>query len=126
MRIAASEHTSRPWRIREIAPDFRLEDVWALPGTGSAGDFDRLVDVVAAYDPFRSKAPVVRALFAVRDALGRLLRLDDDSSGVGGRVASLRDRLPADLRDRPPGPTFAAVPFTSLYRTDDEWAAEAA
>src|SRR2546423_14402726 len=96
MRIAASEHTSRPWRIREIAPDFRLEDVWALPGTGSAGDFDRLVDVVAAYDPFRSKAPVVRALFAVRDALGRLLRLRDDSPGGGGPGAA--------PRGPPPGP----------------------
>ena len=36
---------------------------------------------------------------------------------------SLRDRLPADLRDGPAGPR-ARAPFTSLYLTGDEWAAE--
>src|SRR5205814_6286272 len=35
-------------------------------------------------------------------------------------------RLPADLREGPTGPAFVAVPFTSLYLTDDEWAAEIA
>jgi hypothetical protein len=41
-------------------------------------------------------------------------------------VPTLRDRLPADLRDAPSGPEFASAPFTSLYLLDDEWAAEAA
>jgi hypothetical protein len=41
-------------------------------------------------------------------------------------VPTLRDRLPADLRDAPSGPEFAALPFTSLYLTADEWAAEVA
>ena len=39
---------------------------------------------------------------------------------------SLRDRLPADLRDGPSGPEFDALPFTPLYLLDDEWAAEIA
>jgi len=34
--------------------------------------------------------------------------------------------LPADLRDCPSGPDFPALPFTSLYLLDDEWAAEIA
>jgi hypothetical protein len=37
---------------------------------------------------------------------------------------TLRDRLPKDLRDAPSGPEFDAVPFTSLYLIEDEWAAE--
>jgi hypothetical protein len=41
-------------------------------------------------------------------------------------VPTLRERLPADLRDGPSGPNFDALPFTSLYLTDDEWAAEIA
>jgi len=41
-------------------------------------------------------------------------------------VPTLRDRLPADLRDGPSGPDFDAVPFTPLYLLDDEFAAEAA
>jgi hypothetical protein len=34
--------------------------------------------------------------------------------------------LPADLRAAPPGPDFAALPFTLFYLLDDEWAAEIA
>jgi hypothetical protein len=41
-------------------------------------------------------------------------------------VPTLRDRLPADLRDGPSGPAFDALPFTSLYLVGDEWAAEIA
>jgi hypothetical protein len=41
-------------------------------------------------------------------------------------VATLRNRLPRDLRDGPAGPDLHAVPFTSVYLTDDEWAAEMA
>ena len=41
-------------------------------------------------------------------------------------MPTLRDRLPADLRDAPSGPDFDALPFTSLYLIDDEWAAEIA
>src|SRR5918995_1836455 len=34
VRLPNAAHTSRPWRIHELAPDFRLEDVWALPTPG--------------------------------------------------------------------------------------------
>ena len=39
---------------------------------------------------------------------------------------TLRDRLPADLRDAPSGPSSATLPFSPLYMTGDEWAAEIA
>jgi uncharacterized protein DUF2867 len=58
--------------------------------------------------------------------LGELLGWDDADAGLGSRVPTLRDRLPVDLRDAPSGPDFAALPFTSLYLLDDEWAAEIA
>jgi hypothetical protein len=35
MRLPNAAHESLPWRIREIAPDFTVEDVWALPASGS-------------------------------------------------------------------------------------------
>jgi len=41
-------------------------------------------------------------------------------------VRSLRERLPADLREAPPGPVFESLPFTSLYLLVDEFAAEMA
>jgi hypothetical protein len=126
MQLPDSAHTSRPWRIHEIAHDFRLEDVWALPTPGGPDDFGLLVEGAVAQDPERSPNRAVRTLFALRWKIGELLGLDGDDSGVGSRVPTLRDRLPADLREGPSGPEFAALPFTSLYLTGDEFAAEVA
>lgn len=69
--------------------------------------------------------PPVRVLFTIRWKLGRLFGWDDPDDGIGARVETLRDRLPADLRDAA-GPTFDELPFTSLYLLADEWAAEIA
>ena len=41
-------------------------------------------------------------------------------------MPTLRDRLPADLRDAPSGPDFEELPFRPLYLLEDEWAAEIA
>ncbi len=126
MRLPNSAHTSRPWRIHDLTRDFRLEDVWALPGAGDQDDFPRLVQLIASGDPSQSSSRAVRALFAIRWKIGEVFGWDGSDAGVGSRVSTLRDRLPADLRDGPSGPDFDALPFTSLYLLDDEWAAEIA
>jgi hypothetical protein len=126
MMLANTAHTSRPWRIHEITPDFRLEDVWALPTPGGPDDFPRLVQQFASADPSQNLPGAARTLWALRWKIGELLGWDDEDDGVGSRVPTLRDRLPADLRDAPPGPEFDSLPFTSLYLLEDEWAAEAA
>jgi hypothetical protein len=126
MRLPDSAHDSRPWRIHEIAGDFRLEDVWALPTPGGPDDFPRLVDMAASLDFGRSSSLAVRGLFALRWWIGGLLGWDDGTTGLGSRVPSLRDRLPADLRDAPAGPEFPGLPFRPLYLLDDEFAAEIA
>jgi len=115
MRLPAQAHTSQPWRIHEIAPDFRVEDVWALPTPGGPEDFARLVDLVPR---FHSSSRAVRALFAIRSAVGSVLRLDRP------RRLALRDRVPVDLRDT--APRADTGPFTPLYCTADEWALEIA
>jgi hypothetical protein len=125
MRLANSTHSSRPWRIHELTRDFRLEDVWALPTPGGADDFPRLVQQFASGDPAESSSALARALFAIRWKVGDLLGWDGSDSGLGSRVPTLRDRLPADLREAR-GPEFDPLPFTSLYLLDDEWAAEIA
>ena len=126
MRLPNTAHTSRPWRIHELTRDFRLEDVWALPTPGSSDDFPRLVQAIASGDPSRSSSRASRALFALRWQVGKLLGWDRADASLGARVQTLRDRLPEDLRDAPSGPEFDALPFTSLYLLDDEWAAEIA
>ncbi|HET7425480.1 MAG TPA: DUF2867 domain-containing protein [Gemmatimonadales bacterium] len=124
-RLPDTAHTSQRWRIHEIALDFRLEDVWALPTPGGPDDFPKLVALAAALDPEQGANPIVKALFAIRWKVGEWLRWDDPTDGIGTRVPTLRDRLPADLRDAPPGPQ-TALPFSPLYLTQDEWAAEIA
>jgi Protein of unknown function (DUF2867) len=125
-RLPDSAHTSRPWRIHEIAPDFRLEDVWALPTPGGPDDFGLLLEEFASGDPSHDDSRLVRILFALRWKVGELLGWDRPDAGVGSRVPTLRDRLPEDLRDGPSGPTFDALPFRPLYLLDNEWAAEIA
>ncbi|MFJ8298011.1 DUF2867 domain-containing protein [Streptomyces sp. NPDC094447] len=127
LRLPTTAHTSRPWRIHEIAADFGVEDVWVLPTPGGPDDLHLLVRQMAdgRKGPDGGN-PVGRFLFAVRWKLGALFGWDTPDSGVGGRVATLRDRLPDDLREGPRGPDLGTAPFTSVFQTHDEWAAECA
>jgi hypothetical protein len=101
MRLPNTAHTSRPWRIHELTPDFRLEDVWALPTPGGPDDFPRLVlglprlvQGLAAAEGSQGSSHAARALWAIRWKLGELLGWDDPAAGLGSRVPTLRDRLP--------------------------------
>ncbi|URN18324.1 DUF2867 domain-containing protein [Streptomyces sudanensis] len=124
MRLAPAAHTSRPWRIHGIAHDFTVQDVWALPTPGGPDDFPRLLQALrSGRFPDDSSLPV-RFLWEVRRRLGALLGWDGGPDG-GARFPSLVERLPADLRDRPTGPPPGG-PFSALYATDDEYAAELA
>ena len=124
MRLPDTAHTSRPWRIHEFTPEFRLEDVWALPTPGGPDDFPRLVRLITSGNASRNSKGAARALWVIRLKLGEILGWDGPDAGPGSDRPSLRGRLPADLRDLPPGLDFRALPFTPLYLTADEFAAE--
>jgi hypothetical protein len=126
IRLPKTAHTSRPWRIHELTPDFRLEDVWALPTRGGPEDFPRLVQLIASLDPAESSSRAARTLFAIRLKVGELLGWDGPDAGLGSRVPTLRDRLPVEFREGPSGPEFAALPASPLYLLEDEFAAEVA
>lgn len=123
MRLPESAHTAQPWRIHEIAPDFDVEDVWQFrtPG-GGPDDFPALLAALQA-ERASEAGGISGLLFKVRWKLGELFGWDREDSGTNGRAPSLRDRLPADLRE-------TEVPtddrFTSLYVLDNEYAAEIA
>jgi hypothetical protein len=138
MRLPNSAHESRPWRIREIAPDFILEDVWALPTPGGADDFPALLKLMTSSDPANSSSLPTRVLWRIRDRLGSLFDLGgisapagSDPNGAPGKLpipgtseTSLAERLPDDLRGTAADVSFGSLPFVPLYRTDDEFAAE--
>jgi hypothetical protein len=138
MRLPNSAHETRPWRIREIAPDFTLEDVWALPVYGGAQDFQTLLEVMTSGNLADSESLPTRVLWRVRDRLGSWFGLGrisapidsgrDDAKGKlpipGTDETSLTDRLPDDLRNTAADVHFDSVPFAPLYRTDVEFAAE--
>lgn len=132
MRLSNSEHESHAWRIREIAPDFRLEDVWGLPAEGGREDFTTLLEVIASLDPAHAESRTTRALFGIRHRLGKWFGWDDKprSVAIPENAGSLRARLPEDLRDTATGPRIRSidleglVDFKPLYRTDVEWATE--
>jgi hypothetical protein len=126
MSLANAAHTSEPWRIHEIAPEFRLEDVWALPARGAHDDFPHLVDAFARGSERESPSLLSRTLFALRWKLGELFGWDDAERGVGARVPTLRERLPDDLREAGSGPEFDTLPFRPLYMLENEFAAELA
>jgi hypothetical protein len=127
-RLPGGAHAAQRWAIHAVTPDFELEDVWALPGAGGPGDFGRVVDHVCAMDAERSGPLAVRALWAIRWKLGALLGWDGESTGTGARVASLRERVPEALRATTASRAnaFSHLPFSPLYETRDEFAAEIA
>ena len=118
MRLPDEAHTSYPWLVHALAPDFELEDVWALPTPGRKEDFPRLVEqFVTRGEPGDFPLPF-RALFALRWQLGRLFGWDKADDGLDERWPSLRERLPAHLRDAPRGPDIRAVPGRESAQAD--------
>lgn len=124
---AVTRHES--WAIAQIADDLKLLDTWTLPADGRREDFGKLVDLMAAFDPSDVDSVIVKVLFAVRERLGSLLGWDDANKRraiPGCRESSLTERLPEHLRGTatPQGDASRGAGFTTLYRTEDEWAAE--
>ena len=137
MRIPNAEHESRPWRIHAIVPDFTLQDVWALPAVGRTEDFHTVLELMTSSDPANLESRPARFLWNLRDRLGEWFDLGRISTGAGvgadagGRFTipgtgekSLAERLPDDLHGTATEFDWSTLPFVSLYRTADEYAAE--
>jgi hypothetical protein len=125
-RLPNAVHALRPWLVHDVVPDFRLEDCWALPTPGGPDDFGRLLELVQGAERVDRERSLAGLLWAARWKLGELLGWDDPGAGLDGRVRSLRERLPAEARDAPPGPAVEGLPFVPLYLRDNEYAAEIA
>ena len=126
-RRTATAYTEQPWRIHEFTQDFTVEDVWSFrtPGAGP-DDFPTMLAAMRAGGGLAKQPLPARFLFAVRWKLGALLGWDKPQAGVGRRVASLRDRLPDDLRSAPRGHDDANMPLKPVYELPIESARELA
>jgi hypothetical protein len=126
-KVAETAYTGQPWRIHALTDDFSVEDVWSFrtPGAGP-GDFPVMLAAVRATGGLDRQSGPAGFLLAVRRKLGARFGWDGSATGVGARVASLRDRLPDDLRDAPRGPDDGSMPFEAVYELDREAAREVA
>lgn len=124
MRLPNTAFTERPWRIHEFTKDFEVEDVWALQTPGGPDGLALLVEQLSGDGRNFKPSRMYRLLFAIRWRLGALLGWDEDEHAVGARYASLRERLPDDLREGTRGPDLRVVPLKSVYQTSDEWVTE--
>ena len=120
MRLPNAVHESGPWRIREIVPDFTLEDVWALPAHGGAEDFPTLLELATSLDPANADSLPARALWRDPRPPRRVVRPRPDlrtgrRQGAlpipGTEQRSLAERLPDDLRNSPWDHDFGSLPF---------------
>jgi hypothetical protein len=123
VKLPEAAHTAHPWRIHELTPDFRVEDVWSFraPGAGP-GDFPAMLAALRATAGLHRQPLPVRLLFALRWRIGALLGWDD----ADGTAASLRRRLPADLRQAPRGDDSPGLPLKAVYELGTESARELA
>jgi len=128
MRVLSAEHRMHPWVIDQIAPDFTLLDVWALPVEGARDDFERFVHISTRFDPASGGSKPSRALFALRARMGRWLGWDDAPNTRPipcYTETTLSARLPEYLRDSVAVQSAANTHgFVPIYRTDTEYAAE--
>jgi hypothetical protein len=91
-----------------------------------AGRFPRRALCPADGRRAEPEPPLVRFLFALRWKLGALFGWDEPDAGLAGRVESLCDRLPPDLRQDVTGTSMPNAPFTLVYELHDECTVELA
>ena len=84
------------------------------------------MDALRAAGGLNENPAVVRFLFAARWKLGALFGWDRPKQGLVGRVDTLCDRLPPDLRQDAAGDPVPHTPFTMVYELPDEAAIELA
>ncbi len=126
-RLKTSKHGDLPWRINEVAPDFKLIDAWALPARGNLDEFADLIEIFANLDPSADDGSrPSKALFALREWLGQRLGWDEETDALpipGCAETSLRERLPTDL-EAAQGGALGGTSFSVVFETPTEWAAE--
>lgn len=99
MRLSPTVFQQKPLYAHAFLADAPLHDVWAIHLKGGGpGRTLRSLQPLLQFQSIERIHPIVRALFALRFAVGKLLRWDDDVSGTA--ASSYLHRLPAADRAR--------------------------
>ena len=81
MRIPNEEHHRHGWWVEDYARDFELLDLWQYPiEADSAEEFEDFLEVHDMAEMVKDTSIVVKALFALRVALGQIFGWDRDAS----------------------------------------------
>ena len=126
MRRPNADHLSQAWRVHSLAEDFDLLDVWRFPIRARHEiPFEMFLDFLEHNQAELREGPGLAAwLFRLRAWLGSIFGWDEETTqppatspdSVSHRLA--RDDLAASgMR---PERERAALPFTTVYRTEHE------
>ena len=111
MKLPDAAHTSRPWRIHEIAPTSGSRTCGRCRRPAAPDDFPLLVRGYRPADPAEARrAPPARSGDPAGGS-GSCSAGTSQDTGLGSSVPTLRDRLPADLRDAPARPGLRRAPL---------------
>lgn len=123
-KLPNSAHTDQPWYIHKITGDFRLEDVWAFDTPGEKDDFHLLIELLEKNgSPETGQGAIGKFLFALRWKLGKYFGWDKARKTYEEKERTLAKRLSKDLISKKL-PKNLDHPFTPLYYTHNEYAAE--
>ena len=108
-----AEYESLPLEALQIVEGFALHDVWLVELEGSTDCTVEDLRSLITPERLRSMNRMVRVLFLVRSALGRVFRLDSKVNEAARRVAEI---VPADLLNASLVPAGTPQgPFVTLY-----------
>ena len=138
MRLNKKVHYTHPWKVHDIAKDFRLLDLWEMPILADVTenqDFRSFLEAVKTVprNPVKRRISIGLIigglLFAVRILLGKIFPLDKDINILpipGCKETSLRERLTKDdlarslSKQKPEGENKRIFAFSVVYHYENE------
>ena len=123
VRVQPEEFRAKPLRVHTLLADAPLHDVTAFHLRGG-GQGRRIADFRELFssDSVQRTNPVLKGLFKLRWALGRLFRWDNEARNTptSSYVHRLTDADRAQSLDKPGTTEESLGPFRVIYSFDDE------
>lgn len=94
MRLPTAQHLKHNWRVHEYARGYQLLDLWQYPiEADGPDDFERFLELHDVKGLTAQTSLVVKALFAIRLAAGRVFGWDKDGVAFEEVYRSGREQL---------------------------------